>query len=101
MAATIITRTSANKSPREEDDRAPADGPRPTYVVKKKIASLPLTFSLSSPVATLPRPSSAVTSRLPAAGSRGGYFVLIRGELSGRFKLYDPAIKIVLTDNYI
>lgn len=29
------------------------------------------------------------------------YPVLIRSELSSRFKLYDPAIKIVLADNYI
>lgn len=49
-----------------------------------------------------PPDSSAVISRLPIAGSsRGRYVVLILAEHSGRFKLYDLAIKIVLLDNYI
>jgi len=53
-----------------------------------------LSFSLTPLLA----PSLFVISRLPTTGR---YPVLIRGELSSRFKLYDPAIKIVFADNYV
>lgn len=94
-------RTSVNKSAREEILGWSDTGQRLTLYVH--VVKDPLSFPY--PFSFIPRyhplPSSAVISRLPAAGSRGRYPILIRGELSGRFKLYDPAIKIVLTDNYI
>lgn len=85
---------------REEGDRQLARTPCVYMYVAKDL------FSSPSPSPSLSL-SHTFTSAVPfrrnfqRPSTAGRYPVLIRGELSSRFKLYDPAIKIVLADNYI